>query len=232
MDCLQNSIQHFCNLSQNEQSLIHHYTCEIDPDDWNSCPLLISYQVINFILKQYYIPSSKLNYVPDLISQNVLSISDIYNQIINAQYLKNVLDEFPSCNNTIIVYKGMLSEDYFFKKSCHLSIGSDITIPYFISTSVHFNIASRFTEKNGQEYYWKIIIPSGFQIPFIRKDYSNSHEGEILINIGAIFRITSNHNVNNIKIITLMLTGFSKCVETRNFWKTIKNIAQKHIDLY
>lgn len=228
MESLQKSIQHFCNLSQDDRTLIHHYTCEIDPDDWMSCPLLLSYQVINYILKRRYVSSSELEYVPELISAKALSVKDMYAQVKNAERLKNILDRFPYADRDVIVYKGMLSEDVFFKQSAGLSVGCDITIPYFLSTSIQFDVASRFTNRNERKCYWEITVPSGFPVPFIRTDTSNRHEGEILLNIGAILRVTSKHITDCTQTISLTLIGFSKSVETRGIWKIVDNIARVH----
>lgn len=225
MDSLQKSIQYFCDLSQDERTLIHHYTCEIDPDDWTSCRLSISYQVINYILKQCYVPPSKLGYVPDLIAENVLSVEDMHKQVKSAQHLKVILDRFPYTNKDTIVCKGMLSDDVFFKQSSGLSVGTDITVPYFLSTSIHFDVASRFTARTAQKCYWVITVPSGFPLPFIRKDTGEGHEGEILLNIGAILRVNSKHITHDNHIISLTLIGFSKSVETRSFWDKIQTIA-------
>lgn len=224
-------INHYNNLSEEDREILEHYTHEIDSDDWSTTPLLLSYEVINFILKQRYIPRHRLGYTPELIRDNVLSQEDLQKQVANAKHMKDILREFPSLPHDIIVYRGFLNKDVFFSKSTFLFEGDDITIPYFLSTSLNFDSATRFTNRNAQKCYWKIIIPKGFPVALLKSTTESidvGMEDEVLLNIGAILQCVSNTFFDNhSQIISFELKGYSKISATRCYWETIQEIASE-----
>jgi hypothetical protein len=224
-------VDHFNSLQQEDKQILQHYTHEMDPDDWVSCPLVISYQVINYMLKQRYMPKSYLGYEPDLIKEKVLSQSDIQRQVESAQKMRDILHTFPSMPYDIYVYRGLLSDDAYFKTSAHLFAGDEITIPYFLSTSLSFDSATRFTNRHKAKCYWKIEVPKGFPISLIKEcvdDVNTGMEDEVLINMGAILQCNGNHIFDgHNQLITFTLKGFSKATATRGFWDTIREIGKE-----
>jgi len=212
---MENTLQHLATLCDTDATLLHHYKCEMDPDDWKETPLQINYEVVNYILKRRFVCQSKLDYTPKLIQSNVISEHEIAMQINNARILKKMLEAFPCTPNDVVVYRGVLATDFYFIKSRMLSIGDQITTPYFLSTSLDQHVAYRFSNNNAtneNKCLWKILIPKTFPFTFI-----GGGENEVLINIGATFECINKCRDN--KEIHLKLVGFSKFVETRNFWK-------------
>jgi hypothetical protein len=187
----------------------------MDPEDWKETPLQINYEVINYILKRRFVGQLKLGYTPKLIQSNVLSAKEMETQISNAERLKHVLEAFPCTQEEVVVYRGFLDRDHYFIKSAMLGIGDQLTTPYFLSTSLDEQVAYRFSNNNAvyeNKCVWKILIPKMFPFPFI-----GGGENEVLLNIGATFQCIEKCRDN--KEIHLKLIGFSKVVETRNFWK-------------
>jgi hypothetical protein len=223
-------VSHFNNLPEEDRQIVQHYTHEIDADDWPSCPLLLSYEVINYILKQRYIPKTQLCYEPPLIKERALSLHEIQQQVENAQKMRQILHGFPSMPHNITVYRGFLKNDIYFIKSTYLFQGDDITIPYFLSTSLNYNSATRFTSRDKPRCYWRIEIPKGFPIPMIKESIDTINigmEDEVLINMGAILQYTGNMVIDvNTHIMSFVLMGFSKVVATRGYWETIQEIGR------
>ncbi len=224
-------VNYFNSLSEDDRQLVKHYTHEIDVDDWTSSPLKICYEVINYILKQRYIPKDALGYKPDLVKERVLSEDEIQQQICNAQRLQSILSGFPPIQDDIEVYRGFVSKDVFFEKTTHLLPGDEITVPYFLSTSLSFHSASRFTNRNKNKCYWRIEIPKGFPIPLIKDSVDNINVGmedEVLLNIGAVLKCTKNVVLDDYShVITFTLKGYSKATATRGYWDTIQEIGSE-----
>jgi hypothetical protein len=227
-------VRHFNSLPEEDKQIVQHYTHEIDPDDWASCPLMLSYEVINFILKQRYIPKSQLCYEPLLIKEKVLSLNDIQQQIENAQKMRRILDGFPCIPHDITVYRGFLKNDIYFVKSTYLFAGDEITIPHFLSTSLSYDSATRFTSRAKPRCYWKIEIPKGFPIPMIKESIDTINigmEDEVLINMGAILQCTGNMIIDtNTHLMSFVLKGFSKAIATRGYWETMQQIGKNLYD--
>lgn len=213
---------HISQLTERDALLLKHYTYEMDPDDWVETPLLISYEVINFLLKRQFMSKKEIGYVPQLLKENCLSLQEIQAQIINAKQLKSILEGFPVAKHTTTLYRGFLDRDAYFIKSTMLSKGQQLMVPYFLSTSTDKEVALRFTNCDGsQKCIWQIILPCGFPVAF-----RGGGEQEVLLNMGGVFRCTRNDKEKN--LVVLQLIGFSKAVETRTFWcslhKEIKTI--------
>jgi hypothetical protein len=223
-------VNHFNSLSEDDQQIVRHYTHEIDTDDWESSPLCLSYQVINYILKQRYIPKSQLCYEPPLIKERVLSLNEIQQQVENGQKLRHILQGFPCMPYDVVVYRGFLHDDIYFIKSTFLFAGDEITIPYFLSTSLSYDSATRFTSRRKPRCYWSIEIPKGFPIPMIKESLDTVNigmEDEILINMGAILQCTGNMFVDtDTQLMSFTLKGFSKAVATRGHWDTMQQIGK------
>jgi hypothetical protein len=222
-------VNHYNNLPEEDREILEHYTHEIDCDDWSTTPLLLSYEVINFILKQRYMPRHRLGYTPELIRDKVLSQEDLQKQVANAKHMREIISKFPSLPHDIIVYRGFLNKDVFFSKSTFLFEGDDITVPYFLSTSLNFDSASKFTNRNSQKCYWKIVIPKGFPVALLKSTIESVNAGmedEVLLNIGAILQCVENTFFDNhCQMITFVLKGYSKIAATRGYWETIQEIA-------
>lgn len=225
---MEHLVNHFNNLPQEEQLIIKHYTHEIDIDDWKDCPLLISYEVVNYILKQYHFTRNELKYTPELLQHSVISIADMQLQIENAKKLQAILHKFPFVSYDVNLYRGFISEDIVFQKSKHLRKDDEIIIPYFLSTTLNFAVAERFTNKNKDKCFWNIIIPKGFPVPLL--NIAKETENEVIINIGAILQCLGCTTYQDGKcIISFILTSFSKSVSTRGYWKYISQIAFNNI---
>ena len=208
---------HISQLSERDALLLNHYTYEMDPDDWAETPLLISYEVINFLLKMKYISTEQIGYVPTLLKEKVLSLEEILAQIVNAQRLKYILQGFPVTQCTMTLYRGFLDRDVYFIKSSKMAIGQHIMIPYFLSTSIDEEVALRFTNHDGsRKCMWQIMLPCGFPLVF-----RGGGEKEVLLNMGAVLKCMRNNKANN--HVELQLIGFSKAVETRTFWSSLHN---------
>jgi hypothetical protein len=211
------ALQYISSLKESDAVIMYHYKCEMDPDDWVNAPLCIHYEVINYLLKTRYVNPTKLGYVPKLLKENVVSSQEIKTQIESAKRLKTILQGFPCASNDITVFRGSLAEDAYFVKSSSMRVGEQITIPYFLSTSLNVQTAYSFTNRNSsydEKCIWEIVLPKIFPFTFI-----GGGEAEVLINIGAILECIGKDEGN--RKINLKLVGFSKCVETRNFWTSI-----------
>jgi hypothetical protein len=134
----------------------------------------------------------------------------------------------------ITVYRGFLKNDIYFIKSTYLFQGDEITIPYFLSTSLNYDSATRFTSRAKPRCYWRIEIPKGFPIPMIKESIDTINigmEDEVLINMGAILQYTGNMNIDaNTHIMSFVLKGFSKAVATRGYWETMQEIGKNLYD--
>ena len=231
MDVINNSIEHLRCLSNSDRTLIQHYTYEIDLDDWDTSPLLISYEVINFVLKQYTTSFSDLDYIPKLMT--IITQQDMKVQIENAKRLQHILDTFPRSKDDFYVYKGFMQRDTFFQKVVKIldfkntSKDATIVLPYFISTSVHFNVAQKFTDKLGMKCVCRIRISKGTSVPFIRDTYSNGTEDEVLLNIGGKYRVLSaNYDLStNIYLVDMELVEYHRHYYLKQFWNSINKIG-------
>lgn len=224
-------VSHYNGLNDEDKQILQHYTHEIDTDDWSSSPLMLSYQVINYILKQRYIPKSNLGYEPDLVKERILSPQEIQQQIENAQKMQTILNTFPCMPYDIIVYRGFLVNDIYFIKSTYLFVGDEITIPYFLSTSLSYESATRFTSRHKTRCYWRIEIPKGFPVSLIKESVDSINTGmedEVLINMGAILQCTNNMLIDNdTQLMSFVLKGFTKAVSTRGFWDIMQQVGRK-----
>jgi hypothetical protein len=133
--------------------------------------------------------------------------------------------------NDIIVYRGFLANDIYFIKSTYLFAGDEITIPYFLSTSLTYESATRFTSRHKTRCYWRIAIPKGFPVPMIKESIDTLNigmEDEVLINMGAILQCTSNMEIDDTtQLMSFVLKGFTKAVSTRGFWDIMQQIGSK-----
>jgi hypothetical protein len=251
MDIITTAIAHFTSLQEHDKTLINHYTFEMDVDDWIESPLDISYEIINFVLKQYTTPLSDLKYVPKLMS--IMTVNDIHIQIKNAQRLQHILDTFPKGVNNCCVFKGFMFNDVYFQKiletfdnrhntkskfnlesikyNKNICDKAIIILPYFISTSVQLNIALRFTDKHGMKCICRIKISKDTPVPFIRDTYSNGTEEEVLLNIGGKYHIsTINYDTSsNVCMVEMELLGYDRKVYLKTFWNEVYRIANTNI---
>lgn len=229
MDDVERSIQHYTALPSKIKDIVNSYTHEIDADDWNGSPLPLSYQLMNFVLKQRHSKKKDLAYMPELLVEQVLSKEDIRTQVNNAKLLKCIIDGFPLTTRTHTVYRGFLCNDYYFQESDKLRRGTDFTVPYFLSTSIYPEIALRFT-RNGSGCIWHINIPSNTPLAFIRDSVNNCNECEVVLNIGAVLRLqnkTTDEYGN--KHLQFDLIGYSKYAETRGFWPLVYRVASSYV---
>ena len=79
-------------LDPEDKKIIISYTQEIDADDWVGAGLLLSYQVVNYVLKKKQLAFKEFGYTPELIEQKVLNRDDFEKQVDSAKKLKCILD--------------------------------------------------------------------------------------------------------------------------------------------
>lgn len=222
-DAIENVITYYKSLSQIDRELIQHYTYEIDIDDWETSPLKINYEVVNFMLKQKGNIPFDLGYIPKLLS--IMTKHDIQTQIHSAKQLQYTLDTFPKSTSSFIVYKGFHHQDAYFKTSLACSQNDSFIVPYFLSTSLNLNTALRFTSRFGDQWkcVWRITVPECTPLTFIRDSYKQGTEDEVLLNLGGRYRVVDkqfnqNHNMH---IVDIELLGYERSFYLRAFWQSI-----------
>lgn len=228
MDDLNNSAEFYRNLPQHEKEIIDSYIQEIDADDWVGAGLLLSYQVMNYVLKKKVIPGD-LGYQPELIEEKVLTRNDFEKQVANAKKLKCILDKFPRTRNQIDIYRGFYCEDLFSNLADELVIGKEMNVPFFLSTTINPGIAHAFTGSD-KKCLWYIHIPKGEIVAYIRSQTTNCGECEVLLNLGAILKLKNKYidSSSGAKILEFDLVGYSKAVETRGFWPMVSKVAMQY----
>ena len=212
-----------------DKKIIVSYTQEIDADDWIGAGLLLSYQVVNYVLKKKQLAFKEIGYTPELIEQKVLNRDDFEKQVDNAKKLKCILDKFPRINNDVEVYRGFYCEDIYSTLADELKEGQEMTIPFFLSTSISPGIAHAFTG-SVKKCLWYIHIPKGTTVAYIRDSTSNCGECEVLLNLGSILKLKNKYieSSSGAKILEFNLIGYSKAVETRGFWPMVNKVAMEY----
>jgi hypothetical protein len=231
------------------KKIIFDYMSEIDADDWaEGIKLDLSYELINFILKQRHSKRKDLSYHPELLQ--TVDTSDMINQVTNARKLQRYLYCAPPVTKDIFthpyfyLYRGFRYDDYYFGLAKNLlnSNNKILTIPFFLSTSINRDVAKRFTATD-KKCLWVIAMPHGTPLSFIREirpndDINECNECEVLLNVGAVLElqqcITSGTNgvryneliENDADICFIFkMVGYSAYAGLRNFWSQVQRTA-------
>jgi hypothetical protein len=139
---------------------------------------------------------------------NVPLIGILQQQVVNIKYLYEILRSWKTAYeeeifNNFTIYRGF--KQYRYERLFNLPLcesghtlkniepGESIIIPTFLSTSINFNTALRFTA--GNNYLWEIMVPRDklkiFKYVYfgdsikLNEDDSLKSESEILLNIGT-----------------------------------------------
>ena len=237
------------NSSAVEYDVIDSYRGEIDPDDWTSAPLLVSYQIMNWAIKKINknnnarrgIASNKPNYLPELLKENGLKQSQINSDVLveqvkHAKILDAALHTFSPLekNESIIVYRGENCNSFYYQKAGNMKIGDELVILPFLSTSINPNVATRFTSRMNanKACLWEIKISPGQIFPYVSEfvpehlgnaESANQSEQEVLLPTHARLRLVSKSVDQSPKIYRFELVGFAE--KSPDFWdKTLANL--------
>jgi len=229
MNEIERSAEFYRNLDSADKEIIVSYTQEIDADDWVGAGLLLSYQVMNYVFKKKQLIKEEFGYTPELLDEKVLSRDDFEKQVENAKKLKCILDRFPIINNDIDVYRGFYCGDVYSTLADALKKGQEMTIPFFLSTTINPNIAHAFTGAV-EKCLWYIHIPKGNRVAYIRDKTTNCGECEVLLNLGAVLQLKNKYidSSSGAKILEFYFIGYSKSVETRGFWPMVSKVAMEY----
>jgi len=158
------SYEHFLSLSTENKELLTQYKGEIDEDDWRRFaddsrfkkkgPL--NYVVINFLLKTTPLKREP----PELIRR--LTIRDWKKQILSCIDLIDLLNQFPTTEEEIFVYRGQPQYDFYEQ----LHEGETFVIEPFFSTTLNIEVAKNFGSRK-PTHLIKLLIPKNTILPFI-----------------------------------------------------------------
>jgi hypothetical protein len=219
--------------------VIDSYRGEIDADDWQSAPLLISYRIMNWAMKKIHKNSNGAgrNYLPELLEKDGLEQSGItgdtlIQQVEHAKILEYTLHTFPKLENTsMTVYRGETCNSFYYQKAANMEIGNELVILPFLSTSINPNVANRFTgrESDNNACMWEITIPQGTIFPYVsdfkpeqlgNQESARRSEQEVLLPTHARLKLLSKTIDQWPRIYRFQLIGFAE--KSPDFWDRIR----------
>ena len=215
--------------------IINDYRAEPECDEWeNTDKPLISFRVINWLLKR------KINITYSYIPQELLCehITDeeilkqqLYGEINNAEIMNNALYSFPRIEYSgINVFRGVNKS--IFDIIMKTTYSGQVTIPYFQSTSLFIDAATRFAD--GTRQLMSIYVPNGFPLPYVSSSLNHICEdnfvceAEVIIPINATLKFIKRKQEQGFTINCYVLIGFAS--ETRQLWTTYETIVDKLIE--
>lgn len=225
--------------------VINSYRAEIDSDDWQSAPLLLSYQIMNWAMKKINknnnakrgISSNKPDYLPKLLEKKGLNESQIgeealRSQVEHAMILENTLRKFPPLKDiSMTVYRGENCNSFYYQKAAAMKLGDNLTILPFLSTSINRHVAQRFTY-NMNACLWEITIPDKQIFPYVsekvperlgNEESAKHSEQEVLLPTHAILKLQQKLTEQTPKVYKFTLEGFAK--KSPDFWEnTLTNL--------
>lgn len=234
---LQRSLDYYMEMKgSKEYVVIDSYGGEIDPDDWTSAPLLVSYQIMNWAIKKINknnnarrgIVSAKPNYLPELLKENGLKQSGINRhtleeQVRHATLLDETLHTFPTLKDTsVTVYRGESCNSFYYQKAAHMREGEELVILPFLSTSINRHVAGHF---GNNTCMWEITVPPGQIFPYVSEFMPENlssqtnewaSEQEVLFPTHARLRLVSKSVDQVSTIYRFQLVGFAE--KAPDFW--------------
>jgi len=231
---IQNSLTHLYMLSGEESIMIESYRQE-----WEDIPLALSYQLMNWATRKINTTKNGVaNYVPYLLTTNGLEASGIHKgtlrvQVENAQQLDKILHAFPPLQNrSMMVYRGERCDSFYYQKAENMTIGEELVILPFLSTSVNPRVARRFTgNAHNNACVWQIEIPKDQIFPYVSDSPPDlipdnigngtnnpGPEYEVLLpthaHLKLVGKLVDNHSN---KIYQFQLLGFAE--KSPDFWE-------------
>lgn len=225
-------------------NVIHSYRGDVDPDDWLRAPLLVSYKIMNWAIKQINkknnagrgLVSSRKDYVPELLTssglkQSRINQSILESQVEHAKILENTLYTFPRLerNEGMTVYRGETCNSFYYEKASRMREGGveELVILPFLSTSINRHVATRFSGnvRNNNSCVWEITIPPGQIFPYVselvpghlgNEASAGDSEQEVLFPTHARLLLISKSVDQSPNVYRFQLVGFAE--KAPDFW--------------